>query len=57
MLDMKAKGSKGVARFTISLPGELAEQLKRMTEENPRSQTITFPHWAYSEAFSDSVPK
>ena len=33
MLDMKAKGSRGVARFTISLPGELAEQLARMSDE------------------------
>jgi CopG family nickel-responsive transcriptional regulator len=30
---MKAKGSKGVARFCISLPSELAEQLDRMTQE------------------------
>jgi len=30
---MKAKGTKGVARFSISLPGELAEQLDRMTRE------------------------
>jgi hypothetical protein len=30
---MIAEGSKGVARFIISLPGELAEQLARMSEE------------------------
>jgi CopG family transcriptional regulator, nickel-responsive regulator len=30
---MKAKGSKGVARFSVSLPAELAEQLERMTRE------------------------
>ncbi|MCX6901887.1 MAG: nickel-responsive transcriptional regulator NikR [Verrucomicrobia bacterium] len=30
---MKAKESKGVARFSISLPAELAEQLERMTHE------------------------
>jgi CopG family transcriptional regulator, nickel-responsive regulator len=28
---MKTKGSKGVTRFSISLPAELAEQLERMT--------------------------
>ena len=30
---MKATGSKGVARFSISLPAELAEQLERMSHE------------------------
>jgi len=30
---MKSKGSKGVARFSVSLPAELAEQLERMTRE------------------------
>jgi CopG family transcriptional regulator, nickel-responsive regulator len=30
---MKAKNSKGVARFSISLPAELAEQLDLMTHE------------------------
>ena len=30
---MKAKRSKGVARFSISLPAELAEQLEGMTHE------------------------
>jgi CopG family nickel-responsive transcriptional regulator len=30
---MKAKGSKGVARFSISLPSELAEQLERMSKQ------------------------
>lgn len=30
---MKAKSRKGVARFSISLPAELAEQLERMTQE------------------------
>ena len=30
---MKAKGSKGVARFSVSLPAELARQLERMTRE------------------------
>jgi CopG family transcriptional regulator, nickel-responsive regulator len=30
---MKAKSSKGVARFSVSLPAELAEQLERMTRE------------------------
>jgi CopG family nickel-responsive transcriptional regulator len=30
---MKAKGNKGVARFSISLPAGLAEQLRRMTKE------------------------
>jgi len=30
---MKAAGSKGVARFSISLPAELAAQLERMTQE------------------------
>lgn len=30
---MKPKDSKGVARFSISLPAELADQLERMTRE------------------------
>jgi CopG family nickel-responsive transcriptional regulator len=30
---MKSKASKGVARFSISLPAELAEQLERMSRE------------------------
>jgi CopG family nickel-responsive transcriptional regulator len=30
---MKAKSSKGVARFSVSLPAELADQLERMTRE------------------------
>jgi len=30
---MKSKDSKGVARFSVSLPAELAEQLERMTRE------------------------
>lgn len=30
---MKAKRSRGVARFSISLPSELAEQLEGMTQE------------------------
>jgi CopG family nickel-responsive transcriptional regulator len=30
---MKSKNAQGVARFSISLPGELAEQLERMTQE------------------------
>jgi metal-responsive CopG/Arc/MetJ family transcriptional regulator len=30
---MKAKGTKGVARFSISLPAELADQLERMPQE------------------------
>ena len=33
MSGVKAKGSQGVARFSISLPSELAEQLERMTRE------------------------
>ena len=33
MPDVKAKGRKGVARFSISLPAELAGQLERMTRE------------------------